>query len=279
MSRTTPVAIVDKNGRATTVHRRDTTDPSTSTSLPSPKVGPQNAAQGNPLEPLVPATRSQLKELIREFSTGEEYWRIEPQNIAREVTKTGQTLIRRMLDDPALDRELVRACVQYGIWDDSVPKEEITSALLIFEGISANGDEALLKTSGPSPFFEAVLGMDQVSTRPSLDPVQPITTQEELDAKVAVTTFVLSALQNYTNDDSIVRRREKQFNFKWRRSFIVVNNKHLQSLIMERPDKQREITDYVRNRGMHPINKKPVDALRAYLDEAENTTTLSSGWL
>ena len=273
-----PVTIVDKNGRTTTVHRRDATKPSMDTSLPTPKLAPQNGTQGTTLEPLVSATRSQSKKVIEELESGERYWSVKDGQIATWVSKNVQTLIVRMLDNNAVNIGVVKSSVQYGVWDDSVTKEELVNALLILEHLCTRGDWRVLDAYDASFFFNAVLGADQESTRVHLDPVKPITTQEELESKSAYVMFVLLAEENWLRDDSIIRRRRKKFDFKWDRDFIDINNKHLKNLVMERPDKLQEIINYVRSRGMHKTNKNPVDALRAYLEEPiENP--VSSGWL
>lgn len=274
-----PVAIVDKNGRATTVHRRgDSTSPA-GTSPPAPKLGPQNGIQGTPLTPIAPATRSESRKIIKELTSGERYWNAKDDEIAKELDKRQQALIRRLLDNPDISRMTIESSVQYGVWDDSVTKDELTNSLLVLEHMYTHGDGSLLETAGISAFFNAVLGADQVGSRPYLDKAQPITTREELESKSAFVAFVLLAEQNSLNDDSIVNRKTKRFNFKWYRDFIVIQNQHLRKLVMERPDKQHEITDYVRARGMHPKNKKPVDALRTYLDDTGETVAVNVGWL
>lgn len=275
MNKTTPVAIVDKNGRATTVHRRDATKSSTGTNLLSPKAIPQSAAQGTPLEPIKPATAKQLRELIEAF-IAEVNWPV-ADSLATEVSRKDQALIRRLLDNPGISSTLVKGIVQYGVKFENLHEGELTNSLLVVEQIASNGDIHLLE--GPSVLFEAMLGVYQEGTRPYLDRPTPITTMEELASKAAVTTFILLADKNYRDDDSILKRRDKQFDFKWKRAYLVIVNKHLKKLVMERPERQHEITDYVRSRSMHPTNKKPVDALRAYLDEAANTTALGGGWL
>lgn len=276
MTNLQPVAIVDKNGRAATVHRRSDNNASMGKTSRSPLPAPQNATQGTPLKTLVPATTSQVNKLVKEFSTSS--WPI-GHDWAKRMSRKDITLIRRILDNPAVSKPTVYRCVYHGIRDETILREEVTNTLLILEQMYLNGDGKLIEDSEPAYLYASVLGVDQVGTRYYLDKVQPITTQEELESKAAYAAFVFLAVENHVNDDSILRTGLKQFNYKWQRDFLTPHNKHLRQLVLDLPDKQHEITDYIRSRGMHQKNKKPVDALRAYLDDDQTVPSVRSGWL
>jgi hypothetical protein len=274
-----PVTIVDKNGRTTTVHRRDATKSSVGTGLPSPKLSPQNGTQGTPLEPIPLTTASQTKVIIAEFEKGEVYWNLDAKSLSTNLSRKDKGLIYRMLKNPDIDSELVKMLVSYALWNEGTKSEEISSALLIAEKIISNGDTVISSEWGVSTFLETVIGIDQRGAGGYLRPVKEIETQEELAGKAAVTTFTLTAWNEFPDDGSVTAKGSKKFNFRWKRDFRFVANRHLESLLMERPEKRYTITEYVRKRGMHPANKKPVDALRSYLDEGAEATAVSSGWL
>lgn len=269
---------MDKNGRTTTVHRRDATKSSVGTSLPSPKLSPQNGIQGTPLQPIIFNTTSQTKQMLSAFSNGRTYYNVNSSMVSSGLSKRDKSITKRMLDNPDFDSEMVKKIVSYGLWNEPTYPEEIAANLLIAEKIIVAGNGGLLKNA-VSTLYEIVIGMDQRHNRPYLTHPKAIQTEEELAGKAAIASFVLKAWIELPHDGSVYNVGNKQADFRWKRDFKIISNKHLQELLMERPEEQHRIMEYVRLRGMHPINKTPVKAMRAYLDEGAETSAVSSGWL
>lgn len=278
MSKLQPVTIVDKNGRTTTVHRRDATNSSVGTSLPSPKLSPQNGTQGTPLQPIIFNTASQTKQMLAAFSNGPTYYNVDSSMVSSGLSKRDKAITKRMLDNPDFNSELVKKIVSYGLWNEPTYPEEITANLLIAEKIIMTGDGSILKNNA-STLYEIIIGMDQRHNRSYLTEPNAIQTEEELAGKAAIASFVLKAWLELPHDGSVYNVGNKQADFRWNRDFKIISNKHLHDLIMERPADQHRIMEYVRLRGMHSTNKTPVKALRVYLDEGVEATAVSSGWL
>lgn len=281
MSNLHPVTIVDKNGRTTTVHRRDSTRSSVNASPPAPKLTPEKGAQGTPLPPLVSNTASQNNRIRSEFSKLPEHFGIRDEFIFHELKASDKIIVRQMIEDPDADNETVKRIISHGLWSEPRVKGEITASLLVYQKMVANGDAGILheKHLALGVLYESVLGLSQRHNRAYVEDVDPIKTEEELAGKTAVITFIMNAWNDLPTETLVYRTGNKQGDQKWKLGFKVVTNKHLHDLIMERPEDRRRITEYVRLRDMHPTEKGPVLALRQFLDKELNPLAVSSGWL
>jgi hypothetical protein len=82
----------------------------------------------------------------------------------------------------------------------------------------------------------------------------------------------------YQHDDLLTRYKRGYVEDAQYETTTVLNC-HLNDLLMERPESYDAIDAYIKERGMHSRNKRPVQALREYLDKVQEAPAISSGWL
>lgn len=100
-----------------------------------------------------------------------------------------------------------------------------------------------------------------------------ICTEEKLAGYAAVAAFAMDtkmAKLNMTKEPRQSGRNHYQY---------AVANEHLEALLRERPEQLNDIMDYIKERGLHRSNKRPVDGLRMYLDSRKTAPAISEGWL
>lgn len=100
-----------------------------------------------------------------------------------------------------------------------------------------------------------------------------ITTEERLAGYTAAVAFALDremASRNMLKEPRQTGANSYQY---------AIANEHLEKLILERPEQLNDIIDYIKERGMHRTNKRPVDGLRLYLDARRTASSVSEGWL
>jgi hypothetical protein len=100
-----------------------------------------------------------------------------------------------------------------------------------------------------------------------------ISTEEKLAAYTAVAAFAMNVQMvslNMLKEPRQIGRNFYQY---------AVANEHLESLLRERPEQLNDIMDYIKERGMHRSNKRPVEGLRLYLDARKTAPAISEGWL
>lgn len=100
-----------------------------------------------------------------------------------------------------------------------------------------------------------------------------ISTEEQLAGYTAVAAFAMNL--EMANLNMLKEPRRNGWNFYQ----YAVANEHLAALLCERPEHLNDIMDYIRERGMHRSNKRPVEGLRMYLDTHKSTPAISEGWL
>lgn len=101
-----------------------------------------------------------------------------------------------------------------------------------------------------------------------------ITTKEELESYAAVVRFCTLN----RNDRNLTRYKGSYFGGS-RFETTTLWNDHLRGLLMERPEDYDAIDSYIKERGMHISNKRPVQALRSHLEESGGAPAIGSGWL
>lgn len=100
-----------------------------------------------------------------------------------------------------------------------------------------------------------------------------ITTEERLASYTAAVTFALDCINENLN---LIKEQRDNGSVTFQ---YAITNDHLLALILERPEQEKDIVEYIKERGMHRINKRPVEALRQYLDTHKATSAVSEGWL
>lgn len=128
-------------------------------------------------------------------------------------------------------------------------------------------------------FIEAIQGLYQRRHEADIK-VERITTEEELDANVAVLRMVM-LLKDMGDDTYRKATVNKEYHTATgkRLNGTCLRNKAFAELLRENHGSYPEIERYVRDRGA-PKNKQEVKALKAYLNNGnEHTTAMAEGWL
>lgn len=227
---------------------------------------------------IAPASKDELA-FVKDKFDGEIMWEMTPANIGTLVSGINQTLIRRLFDTE-LEVPAIKKLVGYCTAMESISEDDLTNALLIAGKIVTNGDaELIARYNDFDKLPDIAIGMYQNPADEHLNETSVITTEEELAARASVASFTLLEYMEGERSTSIVRSGYKYYTPHKIQSFCIVRNRHLGKLLFERPDDMHAITTYVRERGIHPRNKRPVDAIRAYLDDTSSVPAFGSGWI
>lgn len=230
--------------------------------------------------PLVvaPAGRGDLAFLKDKFD-GESVWGVTPDNVESLFNTTNQTLMRRLFDTD-IDDFAIKKLGGFCAAMESISDDDLTNALLIGGKIISNGDLELIEQYRDFDRLpDIAIGMYQNPADNQLNKTSLITTEEELAACASAASFILIEFDAITQNKPIVRSGFKHFSPTKIQSFCLIRNRHLSKLLLERPDDMHAITNYVRERGIHPINKRPVEAIRAYLEDTSSVPAFGSGWI
>jgi hypothetical protein len=280
----TPTVIVDKNNKVTTVHKRQEQASAGRKSIPAPALrkNVSTTPAGTPL-PVPPLLNP---EQIEEFIA-----RNDLPDITFKGGLSGEKILAEMLsvEDVSLIKELIdtgrmtrRSVKLLSTAVSPHPEQPHThNALLIAEQLIASSRVRIVgdNTADMMLVTMAVEGL-RYHNAPGKGPLPRITTKEDLTRYTAVAEFVLLQLGMGGNktDAGIRTRRIRDHNGESNIT-SVTENKHLEALIMERPDDVGVISAYVNERGMHKSLKTPVNTLRTYLDQTKDASAIREGWL
>jgi hypothetical protein len=277
MPKLVPTQITDRNGKRTTVHKKPAAASGPRSALPAPSAaGAPPQPQGTPLvlpEPLDKFERA--KYILSSHLPNVSLAALSTQETLERVDLAGLALAKSIVERGSLDPETVKLVLsQYG----KPYSPMYVNRLLIAERLEQTIGRGITGNTDRMSYLRGIclaadgLARNHPSGAKILD---AFTTEEELAGCSAVTEFTLcrefggSHVSNgYLSDGE---------GGDWQGSYI--RNRHLDLLIRERPDDVHAIIAYVKERGMHPVNKGPVKALRAYLDDTTDTSSVGSGWL
>lgn len=271
----TPTVITDVTGKVTTVHKKQAGVAAGAKRIPAPAMA-QRAAQ-KPVKtstPLVlpPAlSREERDDLLARLEAIPNFWGSATSGMTDWVDETGFALINKYLaEDRITPMEIkhITGSARTQGWS----KTEVTNMLLLTDRIR----EDTSIDSQARGWLNSVVHSLRYNTEWKYH--SPIRTEEDLASAAAVTTFVLRKF--YGKDSNIGFVKSVRQNRAWRtpEELIVISNKHLDTLIRERPQDLDRIINYVERHGMHSANKKPVNVLRDFLDD-DIVPALDDGWL
>lgn len=269
-----PTAVVDKNGKQTTVRKRAAAPSAASKKLPAPAL--VTTPTSRPTTPLVLPETMTVKERdayiagspLRDASMKEYGW---DQMLKYQLDDETITLLKHMTESGRLSEEDARA-----ILGNTSVSSESTSTYNAFLVIEEARKQNMLPSS--TTYARAVIGTMTRSViglgRNDSSSNTKFTTQEQVTESAAVVSFIHRMEKNPDTMFQHVTEHRSSV------SETAITNKHLDTLIREHPDRVDEIVDYVTERGLHKKNSGPVDDLRAYLnDSAHGAKAIAEGWL
>lgn len=273
-----PAAIVDKNGRSTTVYRKPDRSANHS-SIPSPTVKAAKATQQTHHTPLPvppPIDPSRLTERLSHLHG------IQALSRRKNPSPEELALINSILDRGHIAPEQLGTVSDYmGMMStgERIKDFDYNTFLLAERYAQNSGSTEIFNYNDMHVFKDAVAGLYQ-RRRPADITVERITTEEELDANVAVLRIVI--LMSSIGDENLSRNATtKEYRTATGKRIFgtFLRNQGLAELIRERHESYPDIERYIRDRGA-PKNKREVDALKDYLDNShEHTTAIAEGWL
>lgn len=266
-----PTPIVDKNGKATTVHKKTSSVSSSQGKIPAPVINGCDAPiTGTPLPVPQHLTPAELTSLLGAIDSVDKFAKVEG-----ELDRDALAVTKRILDEGSLSLEVIDMTMQLAYvgtvqsrraTPEAVPPNHVLhyNRLLIAEHLQLGGEQ-----SGEAE--AAIRGLAR-----NLDLgdeyMGKIETEEELAGCSAVVSFMQKCTESCTSGNVHNGSGGSMVG-------AYIRNKHLDALIRERPDDIDTIVSYVQDRGMNPTNKGPVNALRKHLDENTQSKAVSSGWL
>jgi hypothetical protein len=278
MSKLVPTQITDRNGKRTTVHKKPAAAPGTRSALPAPSAAGATPPkpQGTPLvlpEPLDKFERA--KYILSNNLPNISFAASSTKETLERVDLAGLALAKYMVERGSLDPESVKLVLsKYG----KPYSPMYVNRLLIAERLERTIGKGVTGHSERMNYLQAVtlaadgLARNHPSGAKMLD---AFTTEEELAGCSAATEFILCP--DFAGSHVSTAYLSDGEDGDWQGSYI--RNKHLDLLIRERPEDVQAIITYVKERGMHPANKGPVKALRAYLEDTSESSSVGTGWL
>ena len=273
-----PTPIVDKNGRATTVHRKMART-AASSSIPAPTVKAAKKAPekpSTPLQPPAPIDPARLREYQRSFRG------IQALSLRKNINVDEAALIKDILDNDRVEPRLIGLISDYmGILSvgERFADYDYNAFLLLDRYVQSGGDTSVCSYNEAHVFNGAIEGLYQ-RRRGQEVKVEKFSTEEELDANVAVLRMMV--LMRETGDDraggAIISKEYYTADGK-RLNGAYLRNQGFADFIRANYQSYHDIERYVRDRGV-PKNKREVEALKAYVDNGEeHTTAMAEGWL
>lgn len=263
----TPTVITDRNGRVTTVHRKLENGKPVTKLIPAPAPTLPVQPEGTPLD-LPPAmTAAEARRFIQSLpQTGELVLR--QHDVAHMNHETELPLLIKLLEDKSIPESALRVAIKF-MNDKGKINPNYHNTFLMMPLINEIKDQSMVATK----IFAVMRAMNGWTD--DKKPLPRITTQEEMASYTALTRFALA----FDDDRNIVKQASSWIEGNSIASTSVVN-KHLKQFVLDHPDDNEAIIQYVNERGgMHPKNKKPVDAIKVFLEGSRDNTAVASGWL
>lgn len=278
----TPAAIVDKNGRSTTVYRKaDRTV--THSVIPAPTVKAPAIAAGKkttqkhstPLPVPPPIDPAKLRERVGQLRG------IQALSIRKNPNPDEVALINSILDRGHIDPRAVGLVSDYmGLMSMGERFRDFDyNTFQLTERYAQNGGSIeVFNYNDAHQFVDAIKGIYQRRRAQDIT-IERITTEDELDANVAVLRMMMFLRETIGQPGSAITTKEYHTASGRRLSGTYLRNQGFAELIRENYESYPAIEQYVSDRGT-PKNKSEVNALKAYLNNRhEHTTAIADGWL
>lgn len=303
MNELIPTVITDKNGRVTTVRKRQDAIRSASRSLLGavPTVSAASPVKARSVTPLVmpsPLSEDEVGEFLRQnqrflssipFDGGETSHGV----IKHMLNSVTQAQIKGMLEQgtitvPALDRLLIEyrrdIKSQYRTKNHitkSGSEERLQTALLLAEGI-AKEHPTLIPSEGIdfANYLRSIVNGNGYRTKMvERQPFSMPETVEEIKEMTAIAALTLYDFKHNSYGGYYTKRSV----FKDRAGIEVVDARYLQSrsldaFLRENPQEVNRVLDYLNGRVLGHTVKDTASLVR-YLSESEELGAVSDGWL
>lgn len=286
----TPTTVTDKNGRVTTVHKRqDAHGSSKALSVPAPTLAtkPSHAAAGTPLKPPAPLTEAQSQEFrawqreivetygYNERAKADSVRPLDPESeaLAWRVLKSGRvtpSAIFQMVSSSQLDKFMFRH-------KDYTPTE-LRAKLLVAERVGEiNPAVADIAGNAISVHIDnCVDGYGYSTVEEKRTSLREINTEEELAVVAAVTTFLV-----YAGNEGLANQH-KHGDFKdpegRRNTGTWMTNHRLKAFLQENPQEVNRVIEYMGSRDVG-ITAKETRQIIQYVQESKELGVLDQGWL
>lgn len=261
-SRLVPALITDRRGRRTTVYRNpEGGGRAPLQAAPPPPPAPRGVIPDAPMR-----TRAELREFERRTAkylreNGDDHYRLDLRRWERNrESAAAASLAIEMAENgslPEIDAVFVVADAMGDELGDFA-HDSLRVAARLAGRIAAD----------PADWTSAVVIAMAGLRRSRPDGPRLIVSEQDLTEASAVVEFLLAAPGACVTERLTVPHA---------RLATWVENPHLEALLRERPDDANRIAAYVSERGIHPSDKEPVDALGEWLDSPARA--LAEGWL
>lgn len=278
----TPAVIVDKNGRTTTVHRKaDRTV--THSAIPAPTVKAPTISAGKktpqkhstPLPVPPPIDPKTLRERVGHLRG------IQALSVRKNPNPDEVALINSILDRGHVSPNAIGMVSDYmGMMStgERIRDFDYNTFLLTERYASSSGAIEVINYTDAHHFVDAIKGLYQRRSEQDIT-VERITTEEELDANVAVLRMMMLIRENSDQLGRATTTKEYRTANGKRLNGTCLRNQGFAELIRENHEFYPAIEQYVMDRGV-PKNKHEVNALKTYLNNShEHTTAIAEGWL
>lgn len=286
----TPTTVTDKNGRVTTVHKRqDAHGPSKPLSVPAPTLAPQpsRSTAGTPLTTPPPLTEDQQEEFRawqREIVQSYGYNKRAQVDAARPLDPESEALAWRVLKSGRVNPQAVASLVNESQLDrymfrhrDHNPSE-LQAKLRVAERVGEiNPAVSDLADRGFGVRIgQCVDGYGYSPSEMNRTSLREITTEEELAAVAAVSAFVVYA----TNEGLTGQLKEGEYKDSEgrRNNGTWMTNHRLKAFLQENPDDVNRVIEYVGSRSVGTTAKETREIIQ-YVQESKELGVLDQGWL
>ena len=286
----TPTTVTDKNGRVTTVHKRqDAHGSSKPLSVPAPALAPKSvsSAAAKPLTPPVSITEEQSEEVRA--------WQHRMLNKSIYNTKAkaacmkpldpeSEALVWRVIKAGRVHEEALASIInrnqlqRHMFKGSDAPLAELRASLRVAERVGELAP-SVADISGSDLgmiVYQAMRGYGYSPKEENRSQVRHLATEEELAAVAAVTIFLANA------DNGKQEKQFKQGDYRdadgRTNSGMWMTNHSLKAYIVENPESIHRVLDYMNTRSVGK-SIKDTRAIIQYVEESKELGALDQGWL
>lgn len=272
-----PTPVTDKNGKQTTVLKKPLKPLSSVNRIPAPTMHAADVPMPVMLNKTTPLTPRESEEWIAGFNSGAtQYQQTVKRDTARLEPDT-QALLKAFTEDGTLlgeTREHLVGTMSIGL-ERRRNKALEYNLVLVAERLCSEGRvPARMQLSTCHDLAIALEGVNYLKGTAHREPIKKIETTDELDK---ISALVYATYQWTKSGRGHLTKPFQPQNKEIVKVYMGLRNKHLASLILERPQDVDRIIGYLEER--RAANKSDVDEIRRYLDSPESQSAVAEGWL
>lgn len=297
-----PTRVTDKNGRLTTVHRRQEVPSKASKSLGSaaptiPTEAPAERSTATPLIHPAPMEAVEVQDFVRKHHEALYKYPVDGGPTSGHVfvgflDPVSKAYIRDAIERGYASMELIDYLIfKYrettkpkSAYEPSIPNVEavaqLRTSLLVADALGK--DFPMLASSNVFDQGSLIGGVitglsynEKVSDRPAYTRV---TTEEELASLIAVTALVMEGYRQSRSSSSIFQKLVFEVNTGERRNGVILANQSLSQFLRENPRETHRVIAYSQERDLGKTAEDAEQVIR-YLRESKDIGPVSDGWL